>query len=311
MAPLHIEEASIPSLDGKVALVTGGASGIGLGAVKILAERGARVFIFDLQPPPPEKDDSLSDRIKFVSCDVTNWSQLRSCFLNIGHVDMVFANAGILGDEPFLHESVDLGDDGLPLEPNHRILDVNLRAVLDTIKLSWSVMRRQENGGSIILTSSIAAYYEVQRLPIYNALKLALIGLVRTLRSSLPEDKITINAVAPSATDTPLLPQNPKDALLRASLPVSSTHSVGLAMVYSAVAEESRRVEADGKDNDVDNIRKARWNGRVIMIIGDQYTELEEPFADSRATWFGQANMRLTRAQGTVLENSELGKPKT
>lgn len=138
-----------------------------------------------------------------------------------------------------------------------------------------------------------------------------LIGLVRTLRCSLPEDKITINAVAPSATDTPLLPQNPKDALRRASLPVSSTHSVGLAMVYSAVAEESRRVEMDGKDNDVANIRKARWNGRVIMIIGDQYTELEEPIADSRATWFGQANMSLTRAQGTVLENSDLGKPKT
>lgn len=142
-----------------------------MGAVKILAERGARVFVFDLQRP--EKDDSLSDRIKFVSCDVTNWSQFRSCFLDIGHVDMVFANAGILETEPFLHESLDLGDDGLPLEPNHRILDVNLRAVLDTIKLSWSVMRRQENGGSIILTSSIAAYYTVQRLPLYNALKLA------------------------------------------------------------------------------------------------------------------------------------------
>lgn len=138
-----------------------------------------------------------------------------------------------------------------------------------------------------------------------------LVCLVRSLRCSLPQDKITINAVAPSSTDTPLLQQNLKDALRRASLPISSAHSVSLALVYSAVAEESRRVEADRKDNDADNIRKARWNGRVILIIDDQYTELEEPIADPRATWFGQANMRLTRAQGTVLENSELGDPKT
>lgn len=154
---------------------SGGASGIGLGAVKILAERGAEVFILDLRPPA--EDGVLSDLIKFVSCDVTVWSQLRSCFLDIGHIDMVFANAGTVEKGRFLHESSDLGDDGLPLEPNHRILDVNYRAVLNVVKLSWSVMRRQESPGSIVLTSSLVALSPEWAFPIYSSLKLAVCAL--------------------------------------------------------------------------------------------------------------------------------------
>ncbi|MCJ1462133.1 hypothetical protein MMC07_000733 [Pseudocyphellaria aurata] len=303
MASLRIEEASIPALDGKVALVTGGASGLGLAAVKILAERGAKVIVLDLQSLSEEDcKNRFSDLVKFVSCDVTDWSQLRNCFLDIGHVDMVFANAGIGEAKPFLHEEFDLGDDGLPLEPSHSVLDVNFRAVLNIIKLSWSVMRRQESGGSIVLTSSVAAYSPECSLPIYGSLKLALVGMVRSLRCALPQYNITINAVAPSAMDTPMVPQPLKDRVEGGGHPICSPHFVALALVYSAVAEESRRVEAYGKDNDADNIRKARWNGRVIMALGDQYTELEEPFSESRVTWIGQENLTSLRTLQAAMD---------
>lgn len=72
---------------------------------------------------------------------------------------------------------------------------------------------------------------------------------------------------------------------------------MGLALVYSATAREKRRVQAYGKEKDEEDEREGRWNGRVILTLGDRYTELEESIADSRAVWFGQENLELTRLQ--------------
>ena len=118
---------------------------------------------------------------------------------------------------------------------------------------------------------------------------------------TLPQDNITINAVAPTCTITPLLPQAFLAPIFAANLPVSSAGSVGLALVYSATAHESRRVENYGKDQDPGQSR-ARWNGRVILTMGDQYSEIEGPIADSRTIWFGAENTRLTRAQQAVTD---------
>lgn len=100
-----------------------------------------------------------------------------------------------------------------------------------------------------------------------------------------------------------MVPQRFKASLRAASLPVSSARAVALALVYSAVAQEPRCVDAFGKDDDADCIRKAPWNGRVILVMGDQYTELEEPYADSRATWLGPENLRIARAQDALFDN--------
>ena len=66
-------------------------------------------------------------------------------------------------------------------------------------------------------------------------------------------------------------------------------------MVYSAVAEQDRQVEAYGKDKRVDT--PGRWNGRTMLTLGDGYTELEEPIASLRLQWFGEQDTELTRAQ--------------
>lgn len=82
---------------------------------------------------------------------------------------------------------------------------------------------------------------------------------------------------------------------------MSSAAFVGRALVYSAVATQTRRVQAYGRDlaADVGAVRdpRERWNGRVILTLGDTYTELEEPTADLRPFWFGPENDRLTRLQ--------------
>ena len=107
-----------------------------------------------------------------------------------------------------------------------------------------------------------------------------LVGIVRSLRSLLICDGITINAVAPSATITKFLPEHLAKPIIAMGAPVSSAHTVALALVYSATAKEPRRVEAYGKDNDMENEKERRWNGRVILTLGDKYTELEEPYAN-------------------------------
>lgn len=120
---------------------------------------------------------------------------------------------------------------------------------------------------------------------------------MRSLRSTLIRDNITINAVAPAATITKLLPKDLAAPIISAGLPVSSAHFVGLALVYSATAKESRRVEAYGKDRDSETEREGRWNGRIILTLKDTYTELEEPIASLKEQWFGKENTKLTRMQ--------------
>ena len=123
-------------------------------------------------------------------------------------------------------------------------------------------------------------------------------GLIRALRSVTILDGISINGVAPAATVTNLLPGHLAAPIQAQGLPVSSARFTGLALVYSATATQDRRVQAYGKDRDEDLWRSGeRWNGRVILTLGDTYTELEEPTADLRPFWFGNKNAKMTRRQ--------------
>lgn len=121
---------------------------------------------------------------------------------------------------------------------------------------------------------------------------------MRALRSTLVCDNITINAVAPAATITSLLPAELAAPIIAAGLPVSSPEFVGLAIAYSAIAKETRRVEHYGKDSTNELLdTPRRWNGRTILTLGDRYTELEEPLALLKPQWLGVENTRETRMQ--------------
>lgn len=127
------------------------------------------MFILGLRPPKDLSDPSFG---VFKKCDVTVWTELRSTFLEIGHIDMVFANAGITeASEPFLLAPVD--EEGLLVEPKYPILDVNLRGILNVIKLSWYIMKDQKEGGSIVLTASSTAYAPEMLIPLYSTIKSA------------------------------------------------------------------------------------------------------------------------------------------
>ncbi|KAJ4021178.1 hypothetical protein NW752_004185 [Fusarium irregulare] len=331
MPSLTIYDADIPRLDGEVAIITGeflsrfsskvnvahfiilftgGASGIGLAAVRILAAKGAEVFVLDLTEPdintipsPSEGEPVLPEKARFIQCDVTSWADLRKAFdktvYEAGRIDIAISNAGVSEEHDYFTDQFD--ESGNLLEPEFEVIDVNFCAVVSFVKLAVSQMRKQRKAGDkktgrIVVTSSATAYAPEHNLPVYSASKLATIGLMRGLRSALIMDDITINAVAPAATITKLLPQVLAKPLMAAGLPVSSAEFVGRALVYSATAQQNKRVEDYGKDAPTTD-GKGSWNGRTILTLGDRYTEVEEPHAELRRYWLGWENTTLTRAQ--------------
>ncbi|KAJ3580036.1 hypothetical protein NPX13_g528 [Xylaria arbuscula] len=292
MTSLTINESSIPSLEGKVAVITGGSSGIGLATATFLARKGAEVHVLDLNEAI---DGFPHGKIHFHKCDVTKWEQLREVFGQIPRIDFAFANAGMAEEADYFADTFD--DNDRLEEPEYAVLDINFRAVANLVKLAWASMRKNKIQGSIVITTSATAYAPEQSLPVFAGTKLALVGMIRALRSVVVKDGITINGVAPAATLTKLLPEHLAAPIIAMGLPVSNSEFVGLALVYSATAHQRRRVEVYGKETEKEIWTEERWNGRVILTLGDSYTEIEEPLADLRPFWFGQENLRLTRLQ--------------
>jgi NAD(P)-dependent dehydrogenase (short-subunit alcohol dehydrogenase family) len=147
--------------------LVGGSSGIGLAAAKIFAQRGADVLILDLNSPL----EALPSAIEYRKCDISQWAELKSAFLQAGNIDIAVANAGVSEDRDYFADTFD--EEGELLEPAYPVMEVNLKAVFNFVKLSLSHFRKRKSQGSIVITSSATAYSPEQSLPVYSACKLA------------------------------------------------------------------------------------------------------------------------------------------
>ncbi|KAF2823672.1 NAD(P)-binding protein [Ophiobolus disseminans] len=310
MTTLSIQESDILSLEGRVAVVTGGSSGIGHGAVQILLERGAHVV--DLDVSPPSQDIASSDRFTYIKTDTTSWASLIQAFSQISQqhdsFDIAIANAGLPGDAVYLtkcltpgpqtaEEWEELANEEDEMNQMYRVMDVNFKGTLNFVLLASRMMKRSEAGGSIVVTTSATSYFPEHSIPLYCATKGGLTNLIRTLRSTLIHHNIAISGVAPSATLSGMLSKELADPIIAQNLPVSTSRQVGLALVYSATAKQASRVEDYGTDSPLAEGQEEKWNGRVIMTIGDMLTEVEEPLVQSRASWWGKENEKLTKDQ--------------
>src|SRR5215831_13597924 len=184
-------------LGGKIAVVTGGSSGIGLASAQQFVEEGAYVFITGRRQT--ELDTAVkqigSNNVTGVQGDVSNLEDLDRLYDAVreqkGHIDVLFANAG----------AGEFGPLGSITESNFdKTFGVNVKGVLFTVQKALPLFR---DGGSIILNASTAGSKGIGGLSVYNATKAALRSFARSWTVDLKERKIRVNAISPGPIDTP------------------------------------------------------------------------------------------------------------
>jgi NAD(P)-dependent dehydrogenase (short-subunit alcohol dehydrogenase family) len=186
-------------LDGQVALVTGGANGIGAGVVRWLAGQGARVVVADLDE---EAGPVLAEEVDgaFVRCDVRSGPELEAAVAvaveRFGGLDVVHLNAGV-------SSGCGVGDD-FDLASYRRIQSINLDGVVFGVNAALPALRAR-GGGTVVATASMAGLVPMPLDPLYAATKHAVVGLVRSLGEALAGDGIRVQALCPSYADTALL----------------------------------------------------------------------------------------------------------
>lgn len=193
-------------IEGKVAVVTGGGSGVGRAAVRLLAECGAAVVVVDVVE---ETGLACAEEVAgvFVRADVgepSDWERVLEVATDrFGGVDIAYLNAGV-GSRP----AADAWDNDiahLTDEQYRRVMRANVDGVVFGVRAVVPSMRRR-GGGAIVATSSLAGLMGWPPDPIYTVSKHAVVGLTRSVAPGLSRERITVNAVCPGMVDTPLVP---------------------------------------------------------------------------------------------------------
>jgi NAD(P)-dependent dehydrogenase (short-subunit alcohol dehydrogenase family) len=190
-------KATYPSLAGRTALVTGGASGIGSAIVRGLVRNGAKVAVLDVQRDAGEAlAAELGPDVLFLACDLTDVEQVRAAVAEVearlGPVQALVNNAA--NDQRFTIEE-------LTPEDWDRSQAVNLKQQVFTAQAVLTGMKRA-GGGAIVNLSSTAALWGAPNMVPYVAAKAGVIGITRSLGAALGEHGIRVNAVAPGGVMT-------------------------------------------------------------------------------------------------------------
>ncbi|MFI5731669.1 SDR family NAD(P)-dependent oxidoreductase [Kribbella sp. NPDC051587] len=214
------------------AVVTGGASGLGLATATLLAERGAQVVVFDLKPDVPEP-------LTGIAADVTDDSSVRSAVaaaaLQLGGIDIVVNNAGIGAQG-----NVTANDD----DEWHRVLDVNVVGIARVTRAALPYLRKSQ-AAAIVNTCSIAATAGLPNRALYSASKGAVLALTMAMAADHVREGIRVNCVNPGTADTPWVGRlldaaadpEAERAALEARQPMGrlvSADEVALAIAYLA-----------------------------------------------------------------------------
>ncbi|PON53585.1 Short-chain dehydrogenase/reductase [Parasponia andersonii] len=192
-------------LEGKVAIITGGARGIGEATVRLFAKHGAKVVIADVEDTIGEVlAGTLGASVSFVHCDVSSEEDIEnlieSTVSRYGQLDILFNNAGILGNQSKRKSIVEFDADEFDC-----VMRVNVRGVALGMKHAARAMIRRGGGGCIISTASVAGVMGGLGPHAYTASKHAIVGLTKNAACELGRHGIRVNCISPFGVATSML----------------------------------------------------------------------------------------------------------
>ncbi len=195
------------SLEGKVALITGGGAGIGRGIALAYAALGADIVVAEREPERCAEVrsavEALGQQALAIQADVSDEAALRTVFealdQRFGHVDILVNNAGGVAPKNFVEQSSSSW---------HRLINLNLVSVFAATSLAAQRMIAAGTGGSIINIASIEGTRAAPDYAVYAACKAAVLNFTRTIAVELADHNIRVNAIAPDYVDTPGLRGN-------------------------------------------------------------------------------------------------------
>ncbi|KAK4876664.1 hypothetical protein RN001_009170 [Aquatica leii] len=242
---------------GKVAVVSGGTQGIGLSVARRLAQEGAKVVISSRKEKNvSEAVDSLAAEglaVTGVVCHAGKKEERKIVLekaAQLGGIDTLFLNSGINPKPgPILNADEPLWD---------KVFDVNIKAQFLFVKEAMPLMKKNQ-GGSIILMSSLGAYVYKEKLGLYSVSKMGIFTLTKVLANELASDDITVNCVAPAFIDTKfgsILFENKSEVIK--SIPLNR----------AGVPEDVSGVIAFLASKDASHICKNRFDGKVAVVSG-------------------------------------------
>jgi NAD(P)-dependent dehydrogenase (short-subunit alcohol dehydrogenase family) len=226
------EEAFVDTLQGKVAVVTGGASGIGRAAARLLSHAGAAVLVVD-RDGDGARDAAAEVGGRALVADVSRaeeWSAIVRAASEMGGADAAYLNAGVTTG---IEDIADVTD-----EQYERILGVNVGGVVFGTRALVPEIAAH-GGGAIVATSSLAGIVAFPGDPLYTLTKHAIVGFVRALGPRLAEQHVTINAVCPGLVDTPMIDGEIRDALAGSGFPLIAPESVADAVLGCMLGAET------------------------------------------------------------------------
>ncbi len=226
-----LEQTPPADLAGKVALVTGGAGGLGSATARALAAAGATVALADLDPAGAAIADEIGGL--FVAADVSGLDANRELVDRVGRecggLDLVHLNAGVAS-------GIGLGDD-FDAERYRRVMAINLDGVVYGTVAALPALRGR-GGGAIVATASLAGLTAVPFDPIYAANKHAVVGLARSLGLGLAVEGIRFNAICPGFAESGIIAPI-RDALVESGTPIIPAERVADAVLALFAGEMS------------------------------------------------------------------------
>ncbi|OAP60609.1 hypothetical protein AYL99_05611 [Fonsecaea erecta] len=304
MAEVNIEQSTLDSVKGKVAVLAGGAQGIGAATVTQLYQSGAHVFFGDWDDT---KGSRLADELRaspsegsvtYLKVNVRDYQSILSLFDTAynqhGQIDIAICCAAVT-ERPGYWEPENLNLQSVRETPTgiSEVIDINLNGTLYFARLAVAYLKEKHtfdqasttaksitSSKCITLVSSVAGFKESPGLFAYSAAKHGVLGLMRALRPfTAPLYGLRINAICPWATDTQLL-AGVRAEWVKHAMPMNQPLDVAKYII---------QVSAE-----------PRTHGKALFVAGGKAVDIEEGIKKTEPVWLGEKNAR-DLAQGQVI----------